>query len=31
MSLFAAIEARLAKLKESCLSEYPLPPLRIGV
>jgi nitronate monooxygenase len=30
MSLFASIEARLAKLKESCLSEYPLPPLRIG-
>ena len=30
MSLFAAIEARLAKLKESCLSEYPLPSLRIG-
>ncbi len=30
MSLFAALEAKLAKLKESCVSEYPLPRLRIG-
>jgi nitronate monooxygenase len=30
MSLFAALEAKLAKLKDSCVSEYPLPQLRIG-
>jgi len=30
MSLFAALEAKLAELKASCVSEYPLPGLRIG-
>ncbi len=30
MSLRAALEAKFAELKESCISEYPLPPLRIG-
>ncbi len=30
MSLFAALEAKIAKLKESCVAEYPVPRLRIG-
>lgn len=30
MSLFAALETRLSELKESCVSEFPLPELRIG-
>ncbi len=30
MSLFAGLDAKLTRLKESCLSEYPLPELRIG-
>jgi nitronate monooxygenase len=30
MSLLAALEAKLAEIRNSCLSEYPLPELRIG-
>jgi hypothetical protein len=30
MSLFPALEAKFAELKETCLSKYPLPALRIG-
>jgi NAD(P)H-dependent flavin oxidoreductase YrpB (nitropropane dioxygenase family) len=30
MSLFAALEAKFAELKETCVSKYPLPELRIG-
>jgi len=30
MTLFAAVEAKFAAIRESCLSEFPLPELRIG-
>ena len=30
MSLFPGLDAKVARIKESCLSEYPLPELRIG-
>lgn len=30
MSLFAGLDAKLTEIKESCLSKYPLPELRIG-
>jgi len=30
MSLLSALEAKFAEIRDSCLSEYPLPELRIG-